>query len=225
MGLLWSKTSDLGVPIHALRDRLVMELEGGRKVLWLVPGGSNILAVARITRLIPTELTSRLSIMLTDERYGALAHADSNWLQLEQANWEPKHATLLPVLTGENLAATIKHYSNTFGHAVSDADIVIGLFGIGADGHIAGILPDSTAVRSKELVCAYDSPPYKRLTLTFEAIRKIDAAYAFVFGADKYAALSTLYSQELTLTQQPSQILKQLPEAYIYNNQIEGEES
>ncbi|MBC7707734.1 6-phosphogluconolactonase, partial [Polaromonas sp.] len=104
--------------------------------------------------------------------------------------------------------------------AFTDADIIIGQFGIGSDGHIAGILPASPAVTSLAFVAAYTHPPYERLTLTGHALRRVTAAYVLAFGADKQVALNALETKSLTYSEQPSQILKELPEAYVFSDQI-----
>ena len=45
------------------------------------------------------------------------------------------------------------------------------------------------------------------------------AAYVFAFGADKKPALENLLTN-IDLIVQPAQILKSLPEAYVYNDQV-----
>lgn len=210
--------------IEALGNRLLKEIKAHQRVLWLVPGGSNITAAAEIMAGLPDELTERLAILLTDERYGLPGHKDSNYKQLHDAGFDRKQAVFMPVIVeGLSLAETVQHYEELVGRALGHAEVVIGQFGIGADGHIAGILPRSPASTAGSLVSGYESPPYQRITLTFEALTQLDAAYAFVFGKDKQPALERLQTTALSLQEQPSQILKHLPEAYVYNDQL-GEE-
>jgi 6-phosphogluconolactonase/glucosamine-6-phosphate isomerase/deaminase len=215
------KVKDWQPGIDALGARLKRELKSGKKVLWLVPGGSNIPAAARIMATLPDELTERLAILLTDERYGIPGHKDSNYKQLLAAGFDRKQAMFMPALVeGLNLQETARHYEELVERAFSRADTVIGQFGIGTDGHIAGILPHSPAASSGSLVAGYEAPPYVRLTLTLEALAQLSAAYAFVFGGDKLATLEKLQAEELPLQEQPAQILKHLPEAYIYSDQL-----
>lgn len=205
-----------------LTERLVRELAEGRRVLWVVSGGSNIPASVQVMDSIPAKLTGGLSVMLADERYGAVGHADSNWLQLEQTGFKADNAQLLPALEqGLDFEQTIERYNKVAAQAFEDNDVVIAQLGIGADGHIAGVLPGSPAAKAAgELVAGYHSGPYDRLTLTFAGLRHIDAAYAFAFGNSKAEALHTLQDQSLPLEQQPSQILKELPEAFLYSDQV-----
>ncbi len=208
-----------------LYERLVTELKTGDKVLWLVPGGSNIPLAAAISKRLPDDLTKNMTIMLTDERYGAVWHEDSNTRQLDEAGFDAKKGTIIPVLTGDlSLQETAEHYADALADAFIQADVIIGQFGMGADGHIAGMLPGSPAVTSDELAVGYETDTFVRVTMTAEAITHVDAAYVYAFGEAKRAALENLASKEQELTEQPAQILKSLPEAYVYNDQI-GEET
>jgi 6-phosphogluconolactonase len=209
--------------IAAIRERLIDELTAGKHVLWLVCGGSNIAAEAAIMQAIPADLSQRLTVTLTDERYGAVGHKDSNWQQLIEADFDAKAATAMPVLGGKSLEETVADYGARIEELFAKSDSAMALFGIGGDGHIAGILPDSPAAReTTALTAGYDSPPYTRLTLTFPALQKIDIAYAMAFGPDKRAAIQRLQNEDRALTEQPSQVLKQLPEATIFSDQIGG---
>ncbi|MEO8105132.1 MAG: 6-phosphogluconolactonase [Candidatus Saccharibacteria bacterium] len=219
------KTTDNELGSNSLYQRLAEHLERGNKVLWLVSGGSNIdLSVAIMQRLSPS-LTANLSILLADERFGPVGHPDSNATQLLAAGFNHKQATILPILLGvSTLDDSIRRYEDLARQAFSEADYVIGQFGIGSDGHIAGILPGSPAVSSRDFVAAYQSNPYTRLTLTARALKRISVAFVFAYGDDKREALEKLRDSTLSYDAQPSQILKELPEAYVYNNQLGGTE-
>jgi hypothetical protein len=52
---------------------------------------------------------------------------------------------------------------------------------------------------------------------------KISEALVFVFGENKQQAVLNLRDKELSLEQEPAQIFKQLPEAYIINDMIGDE--
>jgi 6-phosphogluconolactonase/glucosamine-6-phosphate isomerase/deaminase len=215
------RTSDILTAATVLEQRLITELTAGKKVLWLVSGGSNIGASVSVMANIPSDLQPQLTIMLIDERFGAIGHPNSNFEQLMQAGFNEGEATLIPVLRLDlTLEQTAEAYNEVIELEFGKADIIISQLGIGADGHISGILPDSPAsIIANQLVTAYTSEPYQRITTTFSALQAITADYSFVFGADKKAALQDLQT-DLSLTAQPSQILKQIPEAYIYNDQL-----
>lgn len=203
-----------------LTARLTSELEKHDNVVWLVTGGTNVPVSAAVMEALPEDRLPRLTVMLADERYGKPGHPDSNWQQLAEAGFMTRNArflaTLIPDLTLED---TSRQYAMVVEDALAQADVVIGQLGIGGDGHIAGILPRSDAVGSTALVSAYDSGSYQRLTLTIEALRRIDAAYCYVYGETKRQSLQRLHDQRLPLSEQPAQILKELPEAHVYTDQ------
>ncbi len=98
---------------------------------------------------------------------------------------------------------------------------MIGQLGIGTDGHIAGILPGSAAAHeTSALVAAYDAAPFKRLTVTFQVLRQIDAAFVFAFGKPKRKTLEILKAGSMGTIDQPAGILHELQEAYVYNDQV-----
>jgi len=208
--------------VAALTERLVHELADGRKVLWLVSGGSNIRASVQVMDNISDELAENLNVMLIDERYGRAGHADSNWDQLLKTGFKGGAATLLPILhEGIGFEPTVEHYNRLVVQTFNDNDVIIAQAGMGADGHMAGILPGSPATaETDKLVIGYHREPYTRLTLTFAALRRVSAAYVFAFGKAKHKALQALQGRSLPLDEQPAQILKELPEVYIYNDQI-----
>lgn len=215
-------TADWEEGITDLTQRLDRELSEGKRVLWLVSGGSNISASVQTMSNLQSELTANLSITLGDERYGEVGHADSNWAQLLQAGFDPAKATIYPVLQEDlSFEATVDRFNKLVNQAFAENDIVIAQLGIGADGHIAGILPESeAALEDTALVKGYDGGNYKRVTLTFPALLKIQASYTFAYGEAKRQALTNLKEGRLDITAQPSQILRELPEAYVYNDQL-----
>lgn len=205
-----------------LAGKLRAELQNHKRVIWLVPGGSNISLSAAVIKQIPAEESRKLVIMQTDERFGLIDHPDSNWLQLRQAGFDTKQATAFPVLTNDSfsLEETAVRYAVNIKQEFETADYIFGQFGIGADGHIAGVLPGSEAASSRKLVSGYEAPNFRRITLTFTALKQLSAGYAVVFGAEKQQALENLAHKSLTLREQPAQILKRLPEAAVYNDCI-----
>ena len=205
-----------------LRERLLNELNNSNRVLFLLSGGSNIQTAVRIISAIPENLKANLSISLIDERYGDAGHSDSNWQQLLLAGLTSDAATFYQVLQGKDLEETREAYEAFIKTSLEENDISVGLLGIGPDGHTAGILPNSPAAsENSQLVAGYTSEPYKRLTLTFPALKKLSTAYIFAYGETKKPTLQQLKSQNIDLSEQPAQILKQLKEAYLYNDQVE----
>lgn len=182
---------DTSAAVSALQSRLLDELEKDKNVLWIISGGSNIDATISVMKGLPTSFQHRLTIMPVDERYGPVGHADSNIQQLLENGFVAGEATLITVLKPEmSLQATAEAYDLVAQAQFAKADVIIGQLGIGSDGHIAGILPGSIASGVDDrLVTAYQSDPYQRITMTFRALRMLNADYSLVFGVNKKSML------------------------------------
>ncbi len=218
------KISDASMAAKVIARRLCDELESGKQVLWLLSGGSNIYIEVAAMKLITPDRQTKLTIMFSDERFGRIGHQDSNMQKLLEAGFAAGRATIVPTLTPSTrtLESTAEHFQSTVTTAFDKSDAIITQLGIGPDGHTAGILPHSPAVASKDLVAWYHADDFERVTLSFVALKKSTAIYAFTFGADRREQLERLRDQELPLAEQPAQILKQVSEAYVYNDQIGG---
>lgn len=209
-----------------LATQLVDALERQDHVVWLVSGGSNIQIATEVMRELPEHLTRKLVIMLADERYGDVGHKDSNFQQLQEVGFEPKLAEFIPTLIdGLSLEDTAAEFGQRFTREADNAGAILAQFGIGSDGHVAGILPHSPASTSDRAAFGYHTEQYNRITLTFNSLKRIHTAYAFVYGDDKAPTLKQLQTEDLELTEQPAQILKQIPDVYIYNDQRTEEET
>ena len=193
-------------------------------VLWLVSGGSNTQIGCEVRRSLPDNRLKNLKMAQVDERFGNYGHKDSNYTQLQGAGFDFNYIDFVPVLTSENLSfeRTAQAYEQRIKILLKESDMVIGQFGIGHDGHTAGILPHSVGCAiDHRLVIGYQAPDFKRITLSFKAIGMIDEAYIFAFGEDKLLPLSLLRGKEQPLSDQPAQIFRQsTPKSYIINNMI-----
>ena len=200
---------------------LKKQLEEGKRVLWLVSGGSNIPLTVQVMNELPAKLTSQLTIIPIDERYGPVGHKDSNVQQLYDAGFEPKQATFVAPLANVSLDQTVIRYTQALENALNNTDLVVAQIGMGTDGHIAGILPNSPALKAETLVTAYQGPDFMRLTMTLPSLRRINQAYLFAYGRPKRAALDRLCDGDYPIDDQPAQVLRDLREVYVYNDQLE----
>ena len=204
-------------------------LQSQHKVLWLTSGGSNVpveVAIMRNLRNSVSKDLPLLTIVPMDERYGGAGHADSNTEALRQAGFDVGLATWLDVLANNlPFADTVVHYDAAVQNALSHADLVVGQFGIGSDGHIAGILPESPACRAgSATVMGYEWSDYTRMTMTAAALKRITLGYVVAFGDAKRDALERLQKNEESFEQLPACLLYELPEVYVYNDQLEQKE-
>jgi 6-phosphogluconolactonase/glucosamine-6-phosphate isomerase/deaminase len=189
----------------------------GQKILWFIPGGSGLaIAVATAQRLVG-QVPANLTVMLTDERYGPVGHADSNWQQLLAAGFTLPGAVLIPVLNAVSLEETARAYNQVLQRELAAADYKLGLFGLGVDGHTAGILPHSPAVFSADLACAYDAGNFQRLTMTPRALAWLDEAVVYAVGTNKRSAWAEL-AADVNINDQPAQALKQIPKLTIFSD-------
>jgi len=210
-------TSDITLVADFIADLVIDKLKLNQRVLWLVPGGSSISVAALAAEKIAKYDHHKLTVTLTDERYGALDHPDSNWRQLREAGFFLPEAKLIPVLANDDFLTSAQNFAINLERAFLNNDYVIGFFGIGPDGHTAGILPGSPAVTSSELTCAYDAGNFKRITITPKAVAYLNEAIVFAQGEFKWPTLKQL-NQELPLTTQPAQVLKTLKKLTIFSD-------
>lgn len=172
----------------------------------------------------PDNLGSLL-VLPMDERYGAPGHVDSNYKQMQDAGFEPGEALWVDVLGRDlPLAETVEYYSELVQAAFAAADTIVGVFGLGTDGHTAGALPGSPAVTDTvSSVVGYDSPPFIRLTLTPQELVKTTIAYVLAYGESKKEPLERLRDNKEPLEKLPAKLHYDIPEVYIYNDQLESE--
>ena len=168
------------------------QLEEGKSVLWLVPGGSSIEVALIVAKNLTGQDLSRLTMTLTDERYGEVGHADSNWKQLEDGGFALPGATMIPVLTGVSMAETVQHFGEVIRSCLSEVDYCIGFFGIGPDGHTAGMLPGSPAATATTTTAGYDAEKFLRITITKSVIARLDEAVVYAVGENKWPVVNAI---------------------------------
>ena len=202
-----------------LADAINTNLNSNLKVLWLVSGGSAVAVAVEAYKLIDKNHLQNLTISQIDERFGAPGHKDSNWQQLLNAGFLATGLRCLPFLAGKDFDQTAKDAEILMEKELAAAEYKVGLFGVGPDGHTAGILPLSAAVDSQQLVSAYIASDFERLTITSRAIALLDLAVAYATGDAKREQLQKL-QRNLSVREQPAQSLKLAKQTVIFNDQI-----
>ncbi len=191
------------------------QLELGKNVLFIVSGGSCILLEIEISKMIKEFTKDKLVVILGDERYGVVDHENSNWFKLKEAGFNIKNAKLIPILIGKDINTTTSNFKEVIKYELNNAEYVIGLFGIGIDGHTAGILPHSEALNENELVCSYKSETYNRITITPKTIYMLDEAVVYAADDSKWQAIERL-KEDLPIEDEPAQTLKRVPVLTIF---------
>lgn len=211
------KTDSYNEPAVYVAGQINSKLSEGQRVLWLVPGGSAIGVATEASRLIKRFSPSQLTISLTDERYGLAGHRDSNEFQLTNAGFNMRIGNFISVLNGESPEVTTRNFSSALGESLKSNDYSIGLFGLGEDGHTAGIKPGSSAVNSLNLAEGFTGDDFERITITPTAIKKMDEAVVYAIGESKHAQIQKLL-EPLSTSTQPAQVLKKVPKLTIFND-------
>ncbi len=195
--------------------------------LLLLSGGS---ALSVVERLSVWDDMKGLTIVALDERFDPtnresnLAHiAGTTWFSRATANGASAIDTgTLPVDTSETLAERFSQALAAWRMA-HPTGIIVGLFGMGDDGHTAGIFPLPEDERTfterfqgERAVVAYRAPdtvknPF-RITVTLSYIRSFARGFAYLCGENKRKKLDQLRRNEpLPLSVFPAGILKELP--------------
>lgn len=220
--------------VGALCGRIQARLARNIPVLFLVSGENTAEIAFRVCSAIAALShgeTGKLKLLFTvgllDERFGAPGHVDSNWRLLIEKGLDPAHLSAMPILTevdGEaSLEKTVDRYNGFLTAAVKrqrEGNLaIITLAEMGADGHIAGILPESPASRidcdADLMVTGYRSALFARITVTPAFFRFIDYAAVWLTGSDKWPAFDRL-SSDLSVHEQPAQLFKLVKETEIF---------
>ncbi len=204
--------------ITYLTQTLTDRLQKGESVLWLVPGGSAMASASRVLENLEDVDTSRLCITLTDERYGSPGHDDENWSQLGRLGFVLNSINAYRVLRGEDAETTATDFSHKLGELFATYQYKIGLFGIGADGHTAGIKPHSSATTSSELAVHFAGSDFERVTMTAKAVRRLDEVVAYARGEEKFETLTNLLHETASIEDQPAQVLKEVKKSTLFSD-------
>ena len=122
------------------------------------------------------------------------------------------------MLKGLDIKQTVVGFNSFLARAIEDADYSLGLLGMGADGHTAGILPDSPAVGASQLAIYYRSSDFQRITLTASGLAGLDEVIVFAGGSAKHSQLESLAKTNLDPSEQPIQIIKSVRRWSVYND-------
>lgn len=198
-----------------ISEAITIALEQG-PVLLLVSGGSNILLAVNICNNL--QLTNQLTLGLVDERYGPVGHPDSNWAQLLDAGLKTEEIHSLPVLEFDQpIETTSARYLERLTSAIDTNTSLIAIFGIGTDGHTSGILPNSPALKSTDIVTHFVGPDFPRITTTPMFMPFVHKAFLVSYGHAKHEQLVRL-QEELPTSVQPAQALKRTQDLTVYSD-------
>jgi len=204
----------------ALATSITSRLQHGKRVLWLLSGGSGIDIALKTQGLLSADLDlTNLYVSLTDERFGDLNHADENWSQLIAAGLSLPGAHLYRPLLGQDIIATTQLFNNWLGEQFSAADYKVGIFGIGADSHTAGIKPGYEPDDMQDYAYFFKADDFERITISTLAIKRLDEAVIQASGSGKLDTIKQLLDGVYPVDVRPAQILKSVKLSSLYTDQ------
>ncbi len=143
-----------------------------------------------------------------DERYGNPNHENSNQKMISDSGlldyFDTKKIPFYPMLKKDIRINLAKKYDKTLHDLLNIYSKSIGLCGIGADGHTAGIAgnrkdfanPMFESTRKNDFVSEFNDVHgifKERISLTFTGLSKLDLLIVLVFGDDKRTALDLMF--------------------------------
>jgi len=193
---------------------LASEVSSAKSPLLLLSGGSSLNAVKIMISRLNKKQLDNLVIGQIDERFVDSNSSDCNWKQIKEVF--RGHKKLDPEMSmlgnGEKPNEIASNYSAKLTDLIKKADKSIGLYGIGRDGHIAGMKPGRAAYQFTRFldgrhVVKYKPPDFIRITTTTEVLVTLDRVVAVACGKDKHQAIADL-DKEIPPHIHPAQLLK-----------------
>ncbi len=195
----------------------------GDGVLVLLSGGS---ALSVIEYLSPDIFTNGCTVSVVDERYTEEKDHVNFYnasVRLHEKSITVSNAIDTSCIAGESFDEYVKRINaahREWRQAHPNARIV-GLFGIGEDGHTAGIFPATVnEFKQYESMDAFVPVPYgnmhapycHRITASLPFIRSISEAVVYVVGDNKRNAVNNFLSDEGHVSSTPARILREIPQ-------------
>ncbi|ROP41503.1 6-phosphogluconolactonase [Saccharothrix texasensis] len=175
----------------------------------VLTGGRTGIAVLEHLRAIPARDAvdwTRVDLYWGDERFLPAGHPERNETQAREALLDhvPVPASRVHVMEpsdgrfGDDPEAAAEAYAAVLAAAEGDGAVPsfdVCLLGVGEEGHVASIFPESPAVAERErpVVAVRDcpKPPPTRVSLTLPAIRAAREVWLMTTGAAKAAAVAS----------------------------------
>ena len=150
------------------------------------------------------------AVGMVDERFGEKMHENSNEKMIAETGLkdclDDQNIRFYGVLKNKEIDETAENYDETARWLLYHFNRSIGILGIGADGHIAGIAPNRKDFinpmfdrESQKLFADYfdDSKGLfkKRVTMTFLSLSMLDQIIVLAFGKEKKKALQKMFTE------------------------------
>jgi 6-phosphogluconolactonase/glucosamine-6-phosphate isomerase/deaminase len=202
-------------------------------ILLMIAGGS---AQEIVSSIDPELLNDQLTVTVTDERYTDDI-VDNNFASLQGTSFynnlisAGSYCIDTQIFSGENhnehavrFAKNLADWKRDFPNGK-----IIALFGVGRDGHIAGIIPNILSndefdqkfnnpnIWAVDLI-ATDNPHVERTSITFPFMKLIDFPLVYMVGSEKTDALAKITAKEGDLYTTPARVLNEMKEPIIFTD-------
>jgi 6-phosphogluconolactonase len=211
MNTVVEKYPDTAGLVAAAGDRLVGAINDaiatrGRALIVLTGGSTGIGLLKRVGERADTIDWSKVHLFWGDERYVPESDDERNYKQAREAlldHIDIPAANVHPMAAsdgefGDDLDAAAVAYDHVLAANAEDGqpapDFDVHLLGMGPEGHINSLFPETPAVRetSRLVLGVNDSPkpPPRRITLTLPAIQRSREVWLVVSGGEKADAVA-----------------------------------
>lgn len=198
-----------------------------KPVLLMLAGGSS----REIIDLLDGELlTDQVTITVTDERYTDDLE-ENNFAHIQGTSFY-NHSIAAgsfcidtQIFSDESHEEHAKRFDKNLKEWKRDFPNgkIIALFGVGKDGHIAGMIPGTEnfdARFNNPDIWAVDlkDEKFERTTTTFPFLKLIDFPLVYISGVEKAEALALTVAKEGELHQTPARILNEMKEPIVFTD-------
>jgi 6-phosphogluconolactonase len=211
MSTVVEKFADTDALVAAAGDRLVGAItdaidERGQAHIVLTGGGTGVGLLKRVGEKADKIDWSKVHLYWGDDRFVPADDDERNYKQARGAlldHIDIPEANVHPMSPsdgefGDDLDAAALDYENVLAANADDGqpapDFDVHLLGMGGEGHINSLFPETPAVReAKRLVVGVSDspkPPPRRITLTLPAVQRSREVWLVVSGAGKADAVA-----------------------------------
>lgn len=202
-------------------------------VLLMLAGGS---AREVVSIIDPELLSENITVTVTDDRYTDDLD-DNNFAALQATHFyndlidAGAYCIDTQIFQGESHKEHAGRFAKNLAEWRRDFPNgkIIALFGVGEDGHIAGIIPGvlgdedfDKAFNNKNIIAtdleATGSKHILRTTVTIPFMREIDFPLVYITGIEKTEALANIVAKEGSLYKTPARILQEMKDPLIFTD-------
>lgn len=200
--LIDASSADLTALLREIHSDPSGGVHGDGRARVVLTGGTAGIALLR--QLAEHDIDwSKVELFFGDERNVPVSHPDSNEGQAREALLGPAGVREEHIhgygLDGGAMGAAVQRYRRTL-NELAPQGFDLHLLGMGGEGHINSLFPDTDAVREREelVVAVTDSPkpPAERATLTLPAVRRAQRVWLLVSGPEKAEAAAKIVDKQ-----------------------------